>query len=363
MKKLLLSVLAISVLVACSKSDVIEMPQSQAIKFGSAFVDNSTKAIDPTWNHNNDTASFRVWGNLKPNNVGSVTTNIFNGVKVKKVWAAADGASVGTNSTWFYDDDYVQYWIPTVNYKFTAISGAINGAVGMADNLPSTIPYNAETQSDLLLATASATGAATGSNNPISFTFDHLLSKVQFEFVNAYPAASDLYIKVTNVQIVNPYETATYTISGSTWGSQTLGTGYTQSFGNVSGTDVASAPAEYIAPNNGSKVSNYARLMIPGTYKIDNDGSTTDYPLQISFVAQVYLKQGDTYTEITALKIDKSTNYVVPTTLTLQNNYSYNFKITLGGDLDKIMFSVSGVKSFNGEGTGESLHETTIPLS
>lgn len=341
MKKLLISVLAISGLMACTKSDVVEMPQSQAIKFGSAFVDNSTKVVDPSTTMENFT-TFKVWGKLTP--TGGSSTNIFNGIDVVK-----DGSGT-IGDTWRYAEGDVQYWIPTVKYNFAAIAGTCN--VSNNDNMPSTITYDATTQTDLMYAQTDELTGQLSNNETVLFTFSHLLSKVQFEFVNAYPTASNLYIKVTNIKIVNPYFTGTYTINGGSWGTQTLGTNYDLTFG-YAGTETVDANngtvtevADYIAPNNGSAKSNYARLMIPGVYN-----STSK--LKISFVATVYLKQGtDTYTEIAALKIDKSSDYVVPTSLTLRNNYSYNFKITLGEGLEPIKFSVSSVNGWDLDNNG-----------
>ena len=72
MKKILLAALAFGALVSCSKDELISESR-QAIEFGNAFVDNSTRATDPSYSANN-IESFKVYGTIKGN-------NIFNTIK------------------------------------------------------------------------------------------------------------------------------------------------------------------------------------------------------------------------------------------------------------------------------------------
>lgn len=352
MKKLLLSVLAISALVACSKSDVIEMPQSQAIKFGSAFVDNSTKAaydpIDPTWEYNRDGAQFYVWGKLTPEvpvGTTAISTNIFNGTQVVNVKSGNN--NVG--NTWFYSSEDIQYWIPSVNYNFAAIAGIGNAATDVTRDgnlMPASISYDASTQKDLVYATAEAEGK-TSANNEVKFTFSHLLSKVKFTFVNNYPTNSsktNLYLKVSDIKIVDAYKKASYVIGDlSPW---TLGSSpetYTQNFGISVSLQEDAKHKDFIAPGC-SSVSEYERLMIPASY---------NNTFKISFKAQVYLLQGDggaegDYTEITALQMDypSSSPLTVNQTITLNPANSYNFRVELGGALEPIKFSVENLNGW-----------------
>ena len=48
MKKIFILLLAIATLAACNKSEVVDVNPGEAIQFGNAFVDNATKAIDPS---------------------------------------------------------------------------------------------------------------------------------------------------------------------------------------------------------------------------------------------------------------------------------------------------------------------------
>lgn len=337
MKKLLLSVLAISALVACSKSDVIEMPQSQAIKFGSAFVDNSTKAIDPTWQHTAANASFKVWGKLSTTN-GS--TNIFRGLKVTK-------SGTGIGNTWYYSEDRVQYWIPSVDYSFAAIAGKTSSVdVDAADGMPTTISYDAATQSDLLYASATAIGK-TSANQEVKFTFSHLLSRAQFKFVNAYPEQSDLYIQVSDIKINDAYKSGSYAINTNSWTA--TDNSYDLVFGNGVTVDETGNGAPIYVGSNEACYSNKVGLLVPATY--DNNNATTDIPeFKLSFKVEVFLKQviaGATeYTKINALTQDFTTDNLVPDgPLTFDKNCSYNFVITVGkNDLEPIKFGLEKVE-------------------
>ena len=339
MKKLLLSVLAITGLVACTKSDVIEMPQSQAIKFGSAFVDNSTKAIDPTWDYEANNAMFRVWGKLHTSNAA---TNIFNAIDVVK-------GGTGIGDTWCYKSENVQYWIPSVNYSFAAIAGNTTKVEVDNNGMPSTIKYSAVTQSDLLYSTATATGAASN-NDEVKFTFDHLLSRAQFKFVNAYPKVSNLYISVSDIKIVNPYKTGEYTITSKEWQAED-NSNYYLSFGNGVDINETNENANAIKVEPGFKAacySNNIRLLIPATYSIADNAAK----LQISFKVEVFLKQQnegqDNFTKIEDLTQDYTTTYLVPEgVITFKKNCSYNFTITVGeNDLEPIKFSCKEVNEW-----------------
>ena len=51
MKKLLISMLAVATLASCAKEETLSFDKGEAIQFGNAFVDNSTRAaVDPSYN-------------------------------------------------------------------------------------------------------------------------------------------------------------------------------------------------------------------------------------------------------------------------------------------------------------------------
>ena len=75
-----------------------------------------------------------------------------------------------------------------------------------------------------------------GKVNPVSFTFSHLLSKVQFTFTNSFPLDSGVELTVTDIKITNAAKTGTYTIGATpewTVSSYFTGGDDVLSFGNT----------------------------------------------------------------------------------------------------------------------------------
>ena len=221
MKKALYIMMMVAASVSCSKNEVIDTA-GEAISFGNIFVDKSTKTLA-----DHTTASldqFYVYGNVTGNvddGRGFNTVNIYKQDKVYKednVWKC----------------NTIQYWIPECTYDFVAISDVeatdptTEGhkvVVMTTDGLPSSIKYDASSQKDVLYASIKdittdvtgtpSTGVTDGQINPVSFTFAHMLSKVQFTFTNDFPENSGVELTVTDVKITNAAKTGTYTI-GST---------------------------------------------------------------------------------------------------------------------------------------------------
>ncbi len=334
MKKTILAVLALASVVACNKSEVLEVAPQKAISFGNPFVENATKAIDPSLTHGDDGTftSFNVYGTLT--NTGNVTTNIFNGVEVVKATDADH--TIGATGTWYYNSSSVQYWIPGNTYNFVAVANATKVNVDATNNnMPTTIEYTANGTTDLLYTKAPVTKTpdVASFDETVAFTFDHLLSKVVFKFTNKYANATNFEIKVTNVAIKNAAESGVYTVADGTWandGSKEF------TFGNAPTTATAAgAAADYIA-SEASLNSNFERLLVPGTYS----------NLQIAFKAEVYLKQGDKYTLIDTKDYTQEGKYLVPeNAITIKAGKAYSFNVEIGDVLQPIKF---GVQTLNG---------------
>ena len=104
MKKLFVAVLVIAGMVACSKEELVRVPDSAQIAFDGSFVETrADKAEDPS----TTTASikeFSVWGYMD-----EPAGKVFDEEKVTK-----------SNDEWGYAN--VQYWAPGHNYYFAALS-------------------------------------------------------------------------------------------------------------------------------------------------------------------------------------------------------------------------------------------------
>ena len=125
MKKTIIAVLALASVVACNKSEVLETTPQKAISFENPFVENSTKAIDPsltatTFNE------FLVYGTITKEDASA---NIFSGVTVSKNISDNKGTTNATYGTWGYGSQYTQYWVENNDYAFKAIAGVESTAI------------------------------------------------------------------------------------------------------------------------------------------------------------------------------------------------------------------------------------------
>lgn len=325
------------------------MKAPQAISFDAPFIENVTKAIDPSYTATTLT-SFNVYGTME--NTNGDKANIFNRVTVTKNATTNQGANHATYGQWGYASENTQYWVAGNTYAFAAVAGdtASNNTYGVTVNvttdtkMPSTITYDASSQTDLLYDYVNHGEHGTDSATEIAFTFDHLLSKVKFSFTSGY--AANYKVEVTEVTITNPYKTGTCSIDNTdtspyTWASQATAEDYTLSFAPVvlSTETSATASAAKIPYDEGeSKYSSlYERLMIPADY--------TTNKLKVSVKANVYLNNGTT--DLLVAQKD----YSLEVAVNLQPGNSYNFVGDITGTLTPITFKV--------ESTGTWTTQTT----
>lgn len=222
MKKIFFAIVAVAAMASCAKEEVISVDR-QAIQFGDVFVDNATRATDPTYGGaEGQTAltKFNVYGTVTSTS-GSV--NIYDGDEVE--------GTVGSNivddkETHVWSCDEHNYWVPGASYKFAAVVDANAVAVsevnGATIGMPISLTYNTDDQKDLLYA-ATDVASASATQAPVNFSFSHLLSKVQFTVSSNTAHTNDYtgyYHTVTDIK-VNNFQTGTYTISGGSWAGTT----------------------------------------------------------------------------------------------------------------------------------------------
>ena len=307
MKKALYIMMMVAASVSCSKNEVIDTA-GEAISFGNIFVDKSTKTLDDPSHTTTNLREFYVYGNVTGNVDDGSGFNTVNIYKQDKVYKEDDVWKCNT----------IQYWIPECTYDFVAISDVeatdpttedFNVVVKTTDGLPSSIKYDASSQKDVLYASIKdittdatatpSTGVTDGQINPVSFTFAHMLSKVQFTFTNDFPENSGVELTVTDVKITNAAKTGTYTI-GSTpkWevNSWFLTADGGLSFGNT----------DAIAAGGNSGSSSGMCVLIPCTQSFD-----------ITFTIKHNKGGSDTHKTITTGEI------------TLEKGHFYNFTANL----------------------------------
>ncbi len=183
MKKLFVVALAAMGMAACVNEDVLEAPKSDVIAFGSAYIDNATRAAeDPSFDQlKGNLDAFNVWAFMN-------TTNgpVFEGEEVTK-----------NGNVWGYDG--IQYWSPEKTYYFAALAPVVDNhwdatpATGDAAKLGLGLVTftNEEGIEDLIYAKKSVTTPAMSvllesGMDPVKMQFQHLLSKVKFTFTNGF---------------------------------------------------------------------------------------------------------------------------------------------------------------------------------
>lgn len=184
---------------SCSNDETVEVAKNQnGIQFKS-FVNNSTRATDLTTANLTD---FQVWGIMKKDNqIGKP----FVGTQVNK----AGGA-------WSYGTPV--YWEKGYQYSFVAVAPA--GAFEMETAPADYQDYgkvkfnNGRGDTDLLWATNNK-GLVTWDGDvcpaAVDLTFNHMLSRVRFQFENGMLDGSKL--TVTNVKINDAYTSGTATLA------------------------------------------------------------------------------------------------------------------------------------------------------
>ena len=198
MKKLFIMGLAAMglALTACNSDETVEMAKGNAIGF-KTFVNNSTRvATDAT---TTDLKSFKVWGLM---NNGTQTGKPFVAQKVTK-----------ENNTWSYTPPV--YWEKGYAYSFVALApnDAYDFTAPTAINTWGSLTFNNGTgEKDLIYATAKQTTVEDKTcPAAVNLTFNHMLSRVRFQFENGMDDGSVL--TVSNVKITDAYTSGTATLA------------------------------------------------------------------------------------------------------------------------------------------------------
>lgn len=312
MKKIFVAIMALGALVSCSKDELISESR-QAIEFGNAFVDNSTRAAtDPSLNATTLT-KFNVWGAI---NAIDDYLPIFAGEEVS--------GTVGEGRVW--NCTKTQYWVEDAMYNFAGLVNAGNVELG-EDELPATVAFELTTGEVDLLYARSATdivGKTTG-NDLVEMNFNHLLSKVKFTVNNTSVAASDYSFLVKNIKITGPIS-GTCTVADKSW--TTTNGDFTQ-FSNIS-----------VAGGAASAECEKELLLIPGSVKV-------------SFTVDI----------IYSGKTIASHNYSTTVNQTLTVGHAYNFVINVSVG-QPIQFTVTSAPTWeNGNTHPDTGDKTYIPLT
>lgn len=198
MKKLFIMGLAAMglALTACNSDETVEMAKGNAIGF-KTFVNNSTRAATDVTTESLD--AFKVWGLM---NKGDKTGTPFVAKEVTKA-----------NGAWSYAPPV--YWEKDYAYSFVALApnNAYTFTAPTVINTWGSLTFeNGAGETDLIYAAAKqATITGDGCPAPVSLTFNHMLSRVRFQFENGMADGSVL--TVSNVKINDACTSGTATLA------------------------------------------------------------------------------------------------------------------------------------------------------
>lgn len=295
MKKFLVSVLAIAGLVACNNEQTIVQQGPAPMEFAGAFVENATRAIDPSIT----TASlnaFDVWAYVEEK-AGTVLTK----ERVTRV----------DDTKWTYYNK--QYWTPKHNYYFTAIAPVDTNhwTYNQAEDklyFSNDVVAGAE---DLLYAyeKVSTHGTEIGqAMSAVALQFEHLLSKVNFKFKNGF-ATDNVSIVVSNVQMTAP-KAGTYCIHGAGENDTTTGE-WILGEGSV---DLIFGDVEQLSNGASASAAN-ERLTIPASAQ---QSYTVSFTIEL-YNGTVLVHTFDKVSTITGVELEKGKAYNFVAEITPEN--------------------------------------------
>lgn len=229
-KSLLLLGVAVAALASCTQNEVLDIAESNVIKFDNAFVGNTTKATtapEVTTDNIEDMYVFAVDGD---------DADVFDD-QPKNVY------KVEGTSEWSYDN--LVAWNDAKSYEFIAYAGKNLGNSVTYDNGKKALKFenitvNGQNQFDLLYSNlVERTNSGSLVKDPIEFTFGHLLSMVQFTLKSGFGATTE--VTITNFKFYGLRITESYdaTVVTPAWtATSTVNTDSDTDF-TVSGEDVA----------------------------------------------------------------------------------------------------------------------------
>lgn len=194
---------AVAALSSCSNNEVLDIAESNAIKFSNTFVGKPTRGV---------TAPELTTDNLKEMYVfaSNEEGDVFD-VNPKLVYR------IGETNEWGYDK--LVAWKADKNYNFVAYAGKDLGE-SVTDNGDNTslkfsnivVNGDKDNQFDLLYSDTKSIPTTAAEGNPmIDFTFEHLLSMVQFTLKSGFGATTE--VKITNFKFYGVKTTGSYDAS------------------------------------------------------------------------------------------------------------------------------------------------------
>lgn len=227
-KSFLLGAAALMLAASCSNDEVVNVaPQSGAIGF-SSFVNNSTRATDKdAFGSGKEPDALRVYGIQTKGN-----QNDEDYIAPRKLFfddTEDPDANLVTkgNNGWTYSP--LRFWVPGSTYTFAAVAPAsalapvednealvtVTQGTDMTNGGITAISFTNDGETDLLYNAVEIKTPVTVTQDPVSYTLGHLLSRVRFKFVNGM--AKQYSIQISDLKIKDAYGSGTYNPVSGAW--------------------------------------------------------------------------------------------------------------------------------------------------
>ena len=229
-RNLFLLGLAVAAMTSCTNDEVLEQaqPTQKAIGFES-FVNKETRAVTET---DNDITKFYAYGYYNQGTNSGET--VFTGTEVSRTSTSSTEWTYDLNAE--TDGNQVAYWTKNI-YQFAGyangnsaseLTGVSFSNVSTTDNGSTTNTptlkiqdYTVSDDNDLVAGLTSVDNRnAIKSSEPVSFTFQHLLSKVKFTVINNDDKYKMRITSPLTISGVKTIGTCTVTSAGANWTSE-----------------------------------------------------------------------------------------------------------------------------------------------
>ena len=306
-KSLFVLGVAVAALASCTNEEVVNIADSNAIKFTNTFVGNATKAVSApelTTDNIEDMWVFAVDG---------TNANVFD-TNPKNVY------KIGGTNEWGYDNPVE--WDDTKSYVFVAYAGK-ELSTSETDNKVEydqtnkklkfgNITVDGANQFDLLYSnTVERSNTPSLDKSAIDFTFEHLLSEVKFTLKSGFGATTK--VAVSNFKFYGVKTKESYDATQNTPAWTSTSTANTSGNTNFTAADAETAQSSADAPVD--VVNSW--LVIPQA-----NGTGSDPVEMVSFTVTLSDDENasvnDTKTIVAKLPV-----------ITWQKGYRYNYIFTI----------------------------------
>lgn len=321
---------AVAALTSCTNDEVVEVNQSNLIKFES-FVNKGTRAVtEETETTTARLSQFYVFGGY-----GANYTNVFDNVAFVKdgsttEWKPSDTKNEAewTANTYYF----AAYANKNSSDQFTATTNVSFDANGLKF-----INYVVSDNEDLVAALSGEVDNTDLGNKAVALTFKHMLSQVKFTFKNT-DASHTMSVSNISVSNVNNKGTGTLTDSGISWTDLSVDNNYALSYAGT--TEKVAAKGYYdpdyqmVIPQNLNTSSKEIKITFTITFYDNNDAVvSTETFSNVSLVYDNDKTEGEDNKNFTAW----------------EPGYKYNYTANFPADPKTIRFTVTKVEDWENQ--------------